>query len=321
MARAGGAATGAAFLALGAAFLWAAYYPLVLGVHPPAAPSGLLALPFLVGGAGFAAYAVATGRTSSFARQWTDPRSWGRAGLLAGMQIGVLASTYLAGAVDTSLLSLVGDVVATPVLLAVIYREGAERFRLPAFVGGVAVCAAGAALTIVAGGAARPLSAEAVPVAIAVPILIALYFLFVARASLRTPTSALAGHAGLGAGIFVVAISPLLPGGLGGLRPPTGDATLDVVAIGLTTFFLAPSLYFRAIERAGLILPSVLMAAIPIFTVLLAWTVLGIVPPALALAGIPVAVSGALLALRGEHAPWVPEYPDPPAGLSAPRTP
>ncbi len=305
---------GAVGLALVAAFLWAAYYPLVLGVHPSAAPAGLLALPFLVGGGAFTLAALATGRRSLVTALWLDPRSWLRGALLAAMQVSVLASTYLAGAIDTSLLSLVGDVVATPVLLLLLFREGGERFRSPAFVGGVAVCAVGASLTIVAGGSARPLAGIAVPVAVIVPILIALYFLFMARASRHAPTSALAGHAALVAGLFVVALSPLFPGGAPGVIPPSAAATLAVAAIGLTTFCLAPASYFRAIEWAGIILPAVLMASIPIFTLLLAWTILGIVPPVLALAGIPVAVAGALVALRGEHAPWTPEYSSPERG-------
>jgi drug/metabolite transporter (DMT)-like permease len=305
---AGRHASVAAVLALLAAFLWAAYYPFVLGVRPPTPPAGLLALPFLIGGVAFALAAARGGRGRELARQWTDPRSWGRAALLASMQTSVLAATYLAGAVDSALLSLVGDVVVTPFLLVLLYREGGEKFRSLGFVAGIAACTAGATLTIVAGGSARPLSGWALPVALLVPFLIALYFLFMARASRRAPTSVLASQATIGAGLLLLVVSPLLPGGSAGLLPPSLAALGAVVAIGLTTFYVAPALYFRAIETAGLLLPAVLMATIPIFTFLFAWLLLGIPPTLLGVVGIPIAGAGAVLALRGEHHPWTPEY-------------
>ncbi|HEV2166849.1 MAG TPA: DMT family transporter [Thermoplasmata archaeon] len=300
-------------LALLAAFLWASYYPLVLGVHPADAPSGLLALPFLVGGLAFTAVAIGRGEAAELGRLWRDPAAWGRTGLLVTMQLAVLASTYLTGAVDTSLLSLLGDVVVTPVLLVVLFSEGSERVRSWGFLGGIAACTAGSALTIVVGGSAHPIGGWGVPLALGVPPLIALYFLGMARACRTHPTSAVGGQATLAAGVVGLALTPLLPGGLGGVLPPSWGAALAAVAIGIAAFFLGPLCYFLAIERTGIVLPAVLMATIPLFTLLFAWTVLGTVPPWLGLAGIPLACAGAFVALRGEHDPWRPPGPSGPA--------
>jgi drug/metabolite transporter (DMT)-like permease len=293
-------------MALAASFLWAAYYPLVLGLPRPVPPSGLLALPFLVGGAAFCLVAVAQGHGSALSRLWTDPRAWGRAGLLVVMQTSVLASTYLTGAVDTALLSLLGDVVVTPLLLVLLFSEGSGRIRSVPFLGGIAVCTAGAALTIVVGGSARPLGGLGIPVALVVPPLIALYFLAMARACRTEPMSAVGGQATLTAGGIAVLMSPALPGGFVGLAPPGSAAGLAAVAIGISAFFLGPALYFLAIQRAGIVLPAVLMATIPLFTLLFAALFLSTIPPWLGLAGIPLAVVGAFVALRGEHEPWRP---------------
>ena len=304
---------GAVGMALAAAFLWAAYYPLVLGVRPAMPPSGLLAVPFLVGGAVFCLSALLRGEGRALRTMWVDPAAWGRVGLLVAMQASVLASTYLAGPVDTALLSLLGDVGVTPFLVGFLFREGTERIRSLPFLGGIAECTAGAALTIVVGGSARAPVGLALPVALTVPILIALYFLFMARACRTAPTDAVGGQATVAAGAVVVGLSPLLPGGLPGLLPPSPLAGAAALGIGITAFFLGPALYFLAIGRAGIVLPAVLMATIPLFTLGFAWGVLGTVPPPLALAGAPVAVAGAFVALHGEHLPWRPEGPGDPA--------
>ncbi|HEV2520165.1 MAG TPA: DMT family transporter [Thermoplasmata archaeon] len=299
----------ASAMALLAALLWASYYPLVLGVHPSAAPSALLAIPFLLGGGAFSLNAVLRGEGTALARLWLDVRAWGRVGLLVAMQVSVLAATYLTGAVDTSLLSLLGDVVATPFFLVLLFGEGSSRVRSGVFWGGITLCTAGAGLTIVVGGGARSIGGWGIPFAVVVPTLIAFYFLFMARACRTAPTSAVGGHATLGAGLVSVAIAPLLPGGFSGLLPPTLAAGVAAGAIGIAAFYLGPGLYFLAIERAGIVLPAVLMATIPLFTLGFAWLVLGAVPTLLGLVGIPIAVGGAFVALRGEHDPWSPPMP------------
>jgi drug/metabolite transporter (DMT)-like permease len=301
----------AAALSIAAAILWAAYYPLVLGVPNGAAPSGILAWPFLVAGVAFSLAALRQGHGTVLRRLWVDPRAWLRVALIVVMQASVLASTYLAGAVDTSLLSLLGDVVLTPIFLALLYREGQERTRSGAFVGGVTACTAGAVLTIVATGAVRPLSGLAWAIAPLTAVAIALYFLLTARANRSLPANAVLGQLSLAGGLIALIASPIEPGGVSGILPPSPIAALALLAIGVVCFYVAPACYFAAIERAGMILPAVLMATIPVFTLLLSWVVLGVVPPPFGLLGIPIAVVGAIVALRGEHEPWTPSYAGP----------
>jgi drug/metabolite transporter (DMT)-like permease len=299
---------GAAALAVTAAFLWACYYPLVLGVHPGAAPAALVGWPFVIAGALFCLVAVRRGDGRALAAMWTDATAWSRVALLLLMQSSLLAATYLAGAVDSALLSLLGDVVVTPILLLVLYREGGARTRSLAFIVGVSACTLGAVLTIVATGVVRPLSGLAIAVAPVATLSIALYFLQTARANRSAPSNSVLGHAMLTSGLIALVAIPFLPGGVANLPPPSPAAWLDVVAIALLVFFVAYTFYFAAIERAGLLLPTVLMVMIPVFTLLLSWLVLGVVPPPLGLLGIPIAVIGAIVALRGEHEPWTPNY-------------
>jgi drug/metabolite transporter (DMT)-like permease len=108
----------------------------------------------------------------------------------------------------------------------------------------------------------------------------------------------------LGGALLMLAVSPLVPGGIGGLGIPNFAALGLLIALGVTSFFVAPMLYFFAIRRAGLVLPAILMATIPVFTLGLTATILGIVPPTLAILGIPVALAGAILAASGDHPPW-----------------
>lgn len=294
-------------LALTAALLWASYYYFILAA-PDAHPGALLAGPFLAGAVGFLAAAGRAGHARIVRELFTDPSSYLRAGLLVGMQVGVLAATYLTGAVDTSLLSLMGDVVCTPVLIWAIFREGGARFRSAVFLLGMLLSTAGAALVIAGGSTLRPLTGWAWVVAPVVPIVVALYFLFTAKTSRRVPMTALVGQATLLATLFAIGLSPALPGGVAGLVPPNlGDVAL-IVGVGLTSFYLGPYLYFLAVERVGLVLPALLMTAIPVFTVLLGVAVDRTLPPWLSLAGIPVATVGAVLALQGPHVPWHAEY-------------
>ncbi|MCI4319898.1 MAG: DMT family transporter [Thermoplasmata archaeon] len=301
----------ATFAALLAAVLWASYYFFVLGVTPRVSPAALIVWPFVLGGAAYAALSVAQGHGRLLARLFVDPAAWGRGLLILGMQLGVLASTYLAGAIDTSILSLLGDVVLTPILVMMLLREGREKARSPAFLLGVGLSAVGAILTIVAGGSPKPLTGVAWVVAPLVAIVVAFYFLAAAQASRKLPSSAVVSQSILAGGLLGVLVSPLMPGGVSGLRI---DTPLDlglVAALGLTSFFVADVFYFGAIERAGLILPAMLMASIPIFTVILSAVLLGFRAPIVALLGIPIAVAGAVLALQGVHLPWRSEYRPP----------
>jgi drug/metabolite transporter (DMT)-like permease len=217
------------------------------------------------------------------------------------MQLLVIVATYGIGAVDTSLLTLVGDVVLTPVLVMALFREGRERLRSGLFVVGVLFCTLGAGLAIIGGGATRSITGGEWAVAVTIPFAIAGYFVWTARVGRTVPTAALVTHATLGAALVAFLIAPLLPGGAGalGVHDPL-DLTLLAVN-GVLTFFVGPWLYFRAIRMIGLILPSVLMATIPVFTVLLGIALERAIPPWLGAVGIPLAVLGAYLAMRGEQ--------------------
>ncbi|MCI4351205.1 MAG: DMT family transporter [Thermoplasmata archaeon] len=298
----------ASIAALLAAVLWASYYFFVLAVTPRVAPAALIVWPFLFGGAAYTALTVAQGHGRVWLRLFTDWEAWARVGLILAMQLGVLASTYLAGAIDTSILSLVGDVVLTPLLVMILLREGREKSRSPAFLLGVSLSSVGAILTIVAGGSPRPLTGIAWVVAPLVAIVVAFYFLAAAHASRRLPSSAVVSQSIVGGGLLGLVGALAFPGGAASLAIPSPIDLGLVAALGLTSFFLAEVLYFGAIERAGLILPAMLMASIPIFTVILSVPLLGFRAPILALLGIPIALVGAILALQGVNAPWRSEY-------------
>jgi drug/metabolite transporter (DMT)-like permease len=298
----------AATLALLAAGLWAAYYGFVLTLAPSVPPSGLIVWPFAFGAMGYLGWSAASGQLRPYRGLSRLPGAWARVALLVLMQLTVLAETFLAGAVDTSLLSLLGDVVLTPILVMWILREGRGRASDPVFLGGVLLATAGATLTIVAGGAVRPLTATASLVATLVPFVIAVYFLSAAQENRRTPSSAVVGHATVFAAVASAAIAGFLPGGFEGLRFPSLTAAVLLAVLGLTSFFVAPALYFWAIEEAGIVLPAILMASIPVFTLFLSAALFHAVPPLLGLAGVPLAVVGAVLALQGAHPPWSRQY-------------
>jgi EamA-like transporter family len=295
-----------AVLAVVAAFLWATYYIFVLSVR--SGPAAILAWPFLASGLAFVVFVLYRGHARQFLALWSSPMAYVRAALLISMQVSVLASTYVAGPVDTSLLSLVGDAALTPLLLIAIYREGADRARSPYFLGGLTMSIGGATLTIVGGQGARVIQGFGWLVAPAVPLAVALYFLLSARESLRVPSDAVLAQSMLVAGVGSLALAPLLPGGVGGLGVSSWHDAVFLIVLGLTSFFIAQVLYFKAIELAGIFLPTLLMATIPVFTLIVAVTILGESSTWIALAGIPIAVGGGLLALQGSHAAWTPTY-------------
>lgn len=298
----------AALLAVTSAFVWSTYPFFVLAVTPGVAASALIPLPFLFGGAAYLLWAARRGHARVVLSLFRSPAAYLRIALIVGMQLAVLASVYVAGAVDTSLLSLVGDVALTPVLLILLYGEGRDRARSVPFVLGLVLSVAGAGLTILSGGSTQPITGVGWVIAPAVPIMIAAYFIGAARTSRSVPTSAVVGQATISGGIVGLFIAGLLPGGYAGLLVPPSPALLAVAGLGLTSFFVAPALYFWAIEKAGMILPSLLMAGIPVFTLGLSALLLHQVPPPLALLGIPVAVVGAIFAIQGTHPPWIPTY-------------
>jgi len=291
----------AGLLAVLAAFVWSTYYFFALDLQARGVGEGsITAYPFLAGGLAYLLYVRDQNEDGALRPLHRDWAAYARIGLLVAMQLLVLVATFGLGPVDTSLLTLVGDVVVTPVLVMWIFHEGRARARSVTFVGGVALSTAGASLAIVAGGSASPIAGLQWTVAIALPLVVATYFLWTARAGRKVPTAPLVAHATLGAAVVALVLMPLLPGGIGGylVRDP-----LDIVLLalmGVTSFFLGPLLYFWAIERVGIVLPAVLMATIPVFTLALGVALDRSLPPWLGLVGLPVAVLGSVVALRGE---------------------
>jgi len=288
----------AVFASVLSAFLWATYYLFVLWVTPGTAPSAILAYTFVVGGVAYAGWAVALGHGRTFLALWADPMAWVRIGLLVGMQVAVLAATYLTGPVDASLLSLIGDVVLTPVLVALLIASYRVQIATPLFAVGLVVSLAGGTMAIVGG---ESLSAVhgwgwlAVP---GVPLFVAAYFLLTARANRTLAPSAVVAQSTLAAGLVLLVTAPLFPGGWTGLATVTPVPALLLVLCGISSFFLAPALYFLALEKVGLVVPPMLMTAIPVFTLFLSAGFLGIALPLVGVLGIPVAMAGGILALR-----------------------
>ena len=306
----------AVFLSLAAALLWATYYIFVLALDRSAPPSAVVFYPFLFGGAAYTAWAAAAGHGRALLALWRQPMACVRTGFLVGMQVSVLAATYLTGPVDASLLSLIGDVVLTPLIVALVIGAHRAHVTSRVFSLGLVLSLAGGALTIAGGQgltAVRGLGWAVVP---AVPVSVALYFLLSARENERSPPSAVVAQSMLAAALVGALVSPALPGGFAGLGSPSPAALVLLAATGVTSFFLAPALYFHAISRAGLVIPPMLMTGIPVFTLLLSATVLRLALPWVAVLGIPVAVVGAVLTLRGERPPETVEPPGPGATSS-----
>ena len=315
MTSAPGSKTVAIVLSVAASLAWAMYYIFVLAISPGTRPSAIMAYPFLIGGAAYFVWSCTEHHARAFWSMWRDPQAWVRTALLVVMQLSVLAATYLTGPVDASLLSLIGDVVATPLVVAFILGAYREQIRTAWFAVGLTLSLAGGTMAIVGGRSLSAVPAAGWLVVPTVPITVAFYFLLCARANVRTPASVVVGQSMLASGLVLVLLAPAIPGGWAGLvavGPASSWALL--AALGLTSFFLAPVIYFIAIARAGLVIPPMLMTGIPVFTLLLSATVLHLGLPLIAALGIPVAVAGGLLTLRGEasHPSTVPAPSVPP---------
>lgn len=303
----------AAGLSLTAAFLWASYYLFILAVRHQASPAAVLFYPFLTGGAAYVGWTVARGEGAALIRAFVEPAAYLRLALLLVTQLSLVAATYLAGAVDGALLSLLGDVVATPLVVATLFGEGRGVLGTRAFVGGLVLCVAGGTLAIVGGSHFTSIPLVAWPALFSLPVTVAFYFVLSAKGRSPTPVQVRAAQSILLGAVGVVALSPLLPGGpLSLLRLPP-SALFLLAANGVVSFFVAYWLYLRAIGAVGLVLPPMLMTGIPVFTLLLSAVVLGIAPSPLALLGVPIAVAGGLVALRAES-----PVPAPPPATASP---
>lgn len=295
-ATGGTVAIGAAVLA---AFLWAAYYGFVLGLHGTVSPIAVITYPFLVGGAAFLVRSAYRGDLRAWGPLFRSWAQWARVLMFWGAQVGIVLLALESASVDAALLSLLGDAIATPLLVLLLFREGPDRIRSPLFLAGLVLSTGGAALTILAGGSVVPLSGISIAVAPLIPLLVAGFFTSTARAARRISVDALVGQAALVAGALGLPVALLVPSAAGPLGLPDPTAFVLLAATGLVSFFLAPRLYFAAIARAGIILPALLMASIPIFTLGIAAALTRTLPPPLGLAGVPLAVVGAVLAIEG----------------------
>ncbi len=290
----------ATILSLASAFLWATYYPFVLAIQSTSAPSATIAYPFLFGGALYAVYAVIQGQGRAFLRLWSDPSAWVRVAMLVGMQLSVLAATYLIGPVDSSLLSLIGDIVLTPLLVGLVWAHQRGHLGTWWFAGGLVLSLVGGSLTIAGGQTLGAVSGAGWLVVPAIPLTVALYFILCARANETTSPLAVVSQSMLAAGVLSLPLSVAIPGGAHGLVVTDPGTLAVLVATGVTSFFLAPWLYFRAISDVGMVIPPMLMTGIPVFTLVLSATVLHLAVPLVAALGVPIAVVGAVLTLRGE---------------------
>ncbi len=300
----------AATLAFLAAILWATYYPFVLWLSPDV-DGAVLAFPFLFGGLPF--LVVAARRTGG---GWADALAplRTREGLLAGvllvaMQADVVVSTRLAGAVTTAILTLLGDVALIPAMNLVLWNEGREQVMRPVFWGGVAVATFGGTLSIVGGGGVTGLSGTAWLVALPLPFLVGAYFLLVARLSRTTPTEHLVASASLLA-FAIAAVGAVLLTGIGGFPGPLDSrGWVLLVVLGVTSFFLGPWFFFESARRLSVVVPAVINATIPVFTLLFVVVLLGTTVAWVAVLGVPLAFLGGALALMGPGTRSTPSSP------------
>lgn len=285
-------------LALTAAFLWATYYPVVLAVESTTRTGAIVAYPFLAGGAAYLVLAIRRGEAGPFGRGFLNPVYWGRIGLFLGGQVAIVIVTVDAGPIDASLLTLVGDVVVTPILAQAWERRGIGILGEPVFLAGLVLCGAGAGLAILEGGSAEPIRGLAIFAAPLLPIIVAAFYVSAAFANQKAPLAPIAGGAALGAGAVGILVSPLLPGGSGVFQVSPWVLGL-LVLIGVLDFCIGPELFFGAIRRVGIFLPAVLMAGIPVFTLGFTAASQHELPPPIGLLGIPIAIIGAYLAVVG----------------------
>lgn len=288
----------AAALSVLAALFAATYYIFVLSISPQTLPSAILVYPTLIGGVAFVLWSASAGEARALLAVWRDPFAYLRVAALVSYQLTNLAATYLTGPVDASLLSLVGDVIATPLLGALLLQSSRPQIRSAWFLGGLALSVAGGTLTILGGHSLSAIPLAGWIVVPAIPVSVAAYVILTARANEQAPPSAVVGQSMLGTGLVTLALVPVIPGAFPGLAPPSPEAFAILVAIGLTAFFAVPLLYFASIRLVGPGLPAVLQVAIPVFTLILSWFVLHLPLPLLAVLGIPVAVVGGILTLH-----------------------
>jgi drug/metabolite transporter (DMT)-like permease len=286
-------------LAILASILWATYFPFVL-YFTSDQYGVLLALPFLFGGLPFFLLTLARSREAarnSIALMAT-PAVILCAVLLVALQLDVILSTNWAGAVPTSLFSLLGDIAMIPLMNYAIYREGGERLRYPLFGTGVAVAGAGAAIVVISGGGSSLGLGWAWLITLPIPFLVGGYFLLVARMTNTAPIDGVVSSVTLLAFFmsFLGAFLVLGAGWFPGAFTPREYGLLAL--IGITTFFLGPWAFFEASRRLTVVIPAVINATIPIFTTVFVVLLFNLPLTVAIFVGVPLAFVGSALALR-----------------------
>jgi drug/metabolite transporter (DMT)-like permease len=283
---------------VGAAFLWATYYAFLL-LLPGVSPLVLTVLPFLVGALGFFALLAFRGAPPhSWLEGWARPGTLFRGGLLLALQVDVVLATRITGAVDTSLATLLGDVLITPLLVSAHFGTGMERLRWPSFQAGIGLSTAGAVLAIVGGGAVAGLRPEGALLLVPLPLFVGVYFASVARRAEREPMPRLVAQASATATLLGLPVGFVLGGSWFSAAGLTTGSLAVLGVMGITSFFVAPWAYFYAASRLSLVVPAVLQALIPVFTLLLVVAFhFGSVDP-YAWVGVPLAFVGGVLAVR-----------------------
>lgn len=289
-----------------AAFIWASYYVLLL-LLPGVPDATVIVVPFAVGGLAF--LAGFPGRTSgsrgTLLRRLLTVRGLLQGGLFLLLQLDVVLATRWAGAVDASLVTLLADVVATPLLVFALFREDTERFRSPSFWLGVVIAAGGSVGAIAGGRSGGPLSLAGLLALLPLPFLVAVFFVWVNQEGRRTSVGDVLGASALMAALLGT-VGALAVLGIAWLSVPVSPYDwLVLVVMGLSSFYLAQWAYFWAAGKTTILIPAVLQSLIPVFTLLLVAALRFPVPP-LAWLGVPLAFAGsaiAVLAPPSEGAP------------------
>lgn len=285
-------------LAFVASFLWAAYYPLIV-ILPASFDGAVLVYPFLFGAIPFLAMAW---------RHHGSPQEGSHAGgaswrtylmgglFMALLQVDVILSTRAVGAVPTAIFTLLGDVIAIPAFSFLLWREGADRVLSGRFWVGAAVAIVGALLAIIGGGGSLSLGWRLVLLEVPIPLLVGAYFAFIAEATRNARIDRVVGPVTM-SGFLLSLVALAFLGGPVQLVALPSWGYVDLFAVGATTFFIAPWAFFRAGQRVSIVIPSVINATIPIFTMLLVVGFLGTPITFLEVLSIPLAFGGAYVAI------------------------
>lgn len=283
----------------GAAVLWATYYLFVLSL-PTADNLAIILLTPGIGGAVtlLAALRIERPDWAGLRRALSDPRVLAAGVLLLAFQFGAVLAIRSVGAVNVSLIVLASDVVGTPLIVVLLLHREGPRFRNPTFLTGVGLIALAGTVTIVAGGSPEPLSL--ITLALGLPLFL-VSCLFVVTTDLATRRQPVLVVLGVGP-LVVSAVASLVAVAVVGAPAVIGATDLRslllLLLMSLTNYTLAPALFFWSARRISLVLPSVLQAAIPVFTLIYVG-VSGLQPvTAVGLVGVPLCFLGALVAVR-----------------------